>query len=320
MPVDAQVAPAVAQLAEEITVMRDGGGVRAEWGGRTTSGASPNVAAELGAWLYTIAHSRARAGGHVMPRTLQDPEIEERFREALGMRTVRQPVELIEERDGMVVIALDQVRIAAPRSAVDRDGEGTHLHVDWARPALSPGFYLLTSVANPMPARPGALIRLYAHLASPGPAPGLLARVADHLESLRVAWQAKAASNRHLYPRTDALVVYLPRSSWKAARGLAVELARSDALAEGTSVFAHPLSPSVGAAFEPADPRPGRDGLSFGEHRAQILAEAVIHHAMREDEQTLVGHVVTAFNNASIDPLNPARNLSSPVNPVIPSH
>ncbi|MBP0458693.1 T3SS effector HopA1 family protein [Streptomyces montanisoli] len=326
MLLDAQLAPAVAELAAEVTVTAtDEDEVTASFQGEHLAGSAQKVASDLGALLYKCAHARLDHGKSLTPRTFSDPGFDRLFHEAVGERDTRREVRVAREDGEHAVVVLDGVRVTVPRDSLDREGqEGqedgeTFLRLSWARPALSPGFFFLTSCAAPMPRRTGGLMRLYAHVADPGHAPGLLAKVAGHLEDRGLPWQAKASSNRGLYPRTDAVVVYLPRVSWVAARDLAALLESGGDLAKGTSAFTHPLTASVGAAFEPSDKRPGRESLSFGQHRCGVLAEALVTHAAADDGQSLTGRIVAMCNDASIDPLNPARNLSSPVTPVIPA-
>lgn len=321
MLLDAQLAPAIAELADQVTVtMTDDEQVGAVWQEESLTGSSQEVAAELGALLYKSAHARLDRHKDLTPRTLSDPEFDRLFHETVGDRTTRREVTVVQEDAEHTVVVLDTIRLAVPPDSLTHDGGKTYLRLSWARPSLSPGFFFLTSCATPMPTRTGGVLRVYAHVADPDHGPALLAQAAGHLEDRRLPWQAKASSSRDLYPRTDAVVVYLPRVSWNAARDLARLLESGGNLAEGTSAFTQPLTPSVGAAFEPADRRLGRDGLSFGQHRCRVLAEALVAHASAVDGQSLTGRVVAMFNDASIDPLNPARNLSSPVTSVIPAH
>lgn len=53
-------------------------------------------------------------------------------------------------------------------------------------------------------------------------------------------------------------------------------------------------------------------GLSFGEHRSTALAQGLVKHAVRTDEVDLRSSLAEAFLDGGIDPLNPARNFSSP--------
>ncbi|MGN5381188.1 T3SS effector HopA1 family protein [Streptomyces lasalocidi] len=297
----------------------DDGDISAVWQEDNLTGSSQKVASELGALLYKFAHARLDHRKNLTPRTLSDPEFDRAFHTAVGDKTTRREVSVAQEGGEHSVVILDAIRIAVPPDSLTHDGGKTYLRLSWARPALSPGFFFLTSCATPMPTRTGGVLRVYAHVADPDHGPTLLARAATYLEDRGLPWQAKASSSRDLYPRTDAVVVYLPRVSWNAARELAQLLESSENLAEGTSAFTQPLTGSVGAAFEPADKRPGREGLSFGQHRCRVLAEALVTQATATDGQSLPGRIVAMFNDASIDPLNPARNLSSPVTPIIPA-
>ncbi|MCX5421891.1 T3SS effector HopA1 family protein [Streptomyces sp. NBC_00078] len=321
MLLDAQLAPAVARLADQVTVTAtDDGDVSALWQEEPLTGSSQKVASELAALLYKSAHARLDHGKELTPRTFSDPEFDRAFHETVGDRNSRREVSVAHEGDEHTIVVLDSIRVAVAPDSLSRDGEKTYLRLSWARPSLSPGFFFLTSCTTPMPTRTGGVLRLYAHLADPDHGPALLARAATYLEDRGLPWQAKASSSRDLYPRTDAVVVYLPRVSWSAARELAQLLESGGNLAEGTSAFTHALTASVGVAFEPADKRPGREGLSFGQHRCRVLAEALVTHATATDGQSRTGRIVAMFNDASIDPLNPARNLSSPVTSVIPAH
>ena len=62
--------------------------------------------------------------------------------------------------------------------------------------------------------------------------------------------------------------------------------------------FVRRLAPGVGTAWEPSDTHPGRQGLSFGQHRATVLAAALVDAAGDDP----VDHIVTAFRDAGIDP------------------
>jgi hypothetical protein len=65
-------------------------------------------------------------------------------------------------------------------------------------------------------------------------------------------------------------------------------------------------------AWEPADPRPGRRNLSFGEHRANVLAEALISQILHKRDKSRETVVMEALIDASIDPRNLARIVGAP--------
>ncbi|MFW6723037.1 T3SS effector HopA1 family protein [Streptomyces sp. MAR4 CNY-716] len=80
-----------------------------------------------------------------------------------------------------------------------------------------------------------------------------------------------------------------------------------------TSAFARAVAPGVALAWEPEDDRPGYRGMSFGQHRAAVVAGAVLAHAReRNPERTVHEHVTEQVRAAGIDPDAHDRNLNSP--------
>ncbi|MFD7552808.1 T3SS effector HopA1 family protein [Streptomyces sp. NPDC059578] len=76
-----------------------------------------------------------------------------------------------------------------------------------------------------------------------------------------------------------------------------------------TSVFARRLAPGVTVAGESDDSRPQTRGLSFGQHRAIVLTQALV----RAGPQPLSpARAADALREARIDPLAPYRNTGSP--------
>lgn len=183
MLLDAQLAPAVARLADQVTVTAtDDGDVSALWQEEPLTGSSQKVASELAALLYKSAHARLDHGKELTPRTFSDPEFDRAFHETVGDRNSRREVSVAHEGDEHTIVVLDSIRVAVAPDSLSRDGEKTYLRLSWARPSLSPGFFFLTSCTTPMPTRTGGVLRLYAHLADPDHGPALLARAATYLE------------------------------------------------------------------------------------------------------------------------------------------
>jgi hypothetical protein len=147
-----------------------------------------------------------------------------------------------------------------------------------------------------------------------------------------VRYRAKVTSGMRLFPRRDGLVVYLGPDAWYAVDQVVAAVEGMPGLGTETSPFVRRLAPGVGAAWEPDDPRPGKRGLSFGEHRCQAVAEALVGIAVRGEgsreaaadgsreaaaDGSREAAIAEAFFNAGVDPLMPARNLGSPVVPGI---
>jgi len=71
----------------------------------------------------------------------------------------------------------------------------------------------------------------------------------------------------------DALVVYLDADGWRALPELAEAAADGPGVGGDVSAFCRRLRPGVAVAWEPEDDRPAMRGLSFGQHRAGVLAQ-----------------------------------------------
>ncbi|MGR8009463.1 T3SS effector HopA1 family protein [Streptomyces hypolithicus] len=273
--------------------------------------------------LYETWHAGRREGAENLPRQLRDAEFEQALGEAVphehtsvGVLVCAAParstagvVEAVVQRDG--------VRIRVARESVEGAGGGTAdwvpgdritLRVPAARPALSPGFFL---VDGSIPGSgSGGTVRLYVHLTDSQSAVAVWGRILSHLEERQVPYRAKVLSSRLLYPRRDALVVYLEQDAWAAAFGLAEAVVGSPGVGEETSVFTHRLGPGVALAWEPEDRRQSMRGLSFGQHRASAVAKAVLDS--RKTGNSVECELLSQFAEANIDPADPARNSTSP--------
>lgn len=286
----------------------------------------------LAAEMYTAVHA-----GHptdtakgTRPRTLRDHEFEQRLAAALPRRTVPVPA-LLWSRDraltseGEVVVDFPDGRVRVPTELVsgargNTRGERVLVDLPAGRPAVSPGFLAMASTTEPDgdPAasggRQGPVRRVYVHVDASERAAPIWKSLIDHLEERRVRYSTKALSSADAYPRRDALVFYLrtqDRSVWQGMARVATGL---EGLGEDVSPLTQRLAPGVSTAMEPADDRPGRDGLSFGQHRCNILAEVLVGHRLsRRGSATgpdLETAVIDAFVDARIDPSAPYDNLT----------
>ncbi|MFB7177537.1 T3SS effector HopA1 family protein [Streptomyces sp. NPDC056257] len=272
----------------------------------------------LGTALYETLHSGQDESASKLPRILRDTDFERRLGEAVPHRSVTAEAVVLPQPPGTpagaadVLVLRDGIRTWVPRRTVNvadpAPGTRVELGVPAARPALSPGFFVVTSPVNR--GAPAELLRVYLNLTDSQAAPQAWQAVLTRLNELEIAYQAKVLSCLPLYPRRDALVVYLQPDAWHAVPVLA-ELAPSlPGLGSETSHFVHRVAPGVGVAFEPADHRPAMRGLSFGQHRAGAAAEALLDRARHG---TPLAEALTArFTQAGIDPHRPARNLTSP--------
>ncbi|NUP24698.1 MAG: hypothetical protein HOZ81_53330 [Streptomyces sp.] len=271
--------------------------------------------------LYEVLHTGRGVKDREAPRTLRAPEYEARLAKATphpetvaaGILTGRRTAA------GRPVVEIDGLRVSVPDSVTPRESGRTAgdpgrpvvlMKLPSARPLVSPGFFLVDSGAG-RTSGGGALLRLYLRVADPEAAPELWHTVLSTLESGSVTYRAKIISNPASLPRNDGMVVYLGSASWGAV-GAVVESAVGTGLPEGPApAFAHVLAPGVTAAWEPKDDRTGMRGLSFGEHRAHVIARAFVDAAEQGRERPSAAALAAACVAANVDPADPARNLDS---------
>jgi hypothetical protein len=263
--------------------------------------------------LYNILHS-GQPDGQV-PTRLRDDALEQQFIAQVPHQRIEVPAiarsavqqdpsgrkRLLVEREGLRVwVPLDVVTTSgfAP-------GEQVRLSLPPWRAGLSPGFFLVDGTRRRDTSR--GVRRVYLHFDSTDTSVPAWGRVLTFLEEQQAGYRAKVLSSRELYPRRDAIVVYLTGGRDGLVHDLAELVQGLPGLGDDTSVFVDRIASGVGAAAEPADPKPGRQGLSFGQHRATVLAAALVEAG--EDLDQRIPLVVSRFREAGIDPLNPARNL-----------
>ncbi|MFF4318409.1 T3SS effector HopA1 family protein [Streptomyces sp. NPDC001568] len=327
---DAALAPALADALAGIHLSADG--LTATVGPRTIEGESTReLQQRLGAGLYEVFHT-GRAEADTRPRRMapRDHGFERELAAALPHHEItRTGILLGAPRTPTGIGASPAPEAPAPEALVSWDGVRVRVPVDRltadgplvpgaevrspaspARPALSPGFFY--AMGSREPRFGDELLRVYVHLTDPARAPYVWGAVLARLEAAGAGYHAKVLSGPADYPRRDALVVYLGAESWGACHTVADAVRDLPGTGPDTSVFAHRLGPAAAVAWEPADPRPGAGGLSFGQHRAAALAEAAVRAAAAAGSDTDADPTRSAFAGAGIDPGAPYRNLASP--------
>jgi hypothetical protein len=257
------------------------------------------MAARLGHELYRRLHS-GNATGDVGER---NPALEAVLAEATPHDTSPTAVTLPADRAGDGVVLIDGLRVRVPSAMLT----GPEIFLPAARPALSPGHYLVDGPSGRM--HGGPILRVYLHLQDPAVAPARWHDVLTALNSASVTYRAKVVSTPEGYPRRDAMVVYLGPGHWHAATLIRDAAAGRPGVGHEHSLFAHPLAPGIAAAWDPDDQRPGHRGMSFGEHRARATAEALLR------DTDLATGLAECFTAARIDAVRPARNHDSPTLP-----
>ena len=165
--------------------------------------------------------------------------------------------------------------------------------------SFQPGFWMTHGIDWPQPQGPGELLRLYWNVDHDA-APHLVGELTRELSEQGEPYALKCPSARSDYGRVDAVVAFLPRSSFDAVRP-ALRTVQS-----GVEPYLEPevppltlrLAPGLGLAENP-------DGdESFGMKRCRQIAEAVCavgpEEAARRPEA-----VVPLLEKQGIDPWRP---------------
>lgn len=322
-----------ARLEEALAEVRvEPDGLTAFVGERMMTAPSPRaLTGQLATALYEVVHVGRPPKDTDRPDRPVDQEADRRpdgdLEESLAARTphpyshYRAPL-LAAAREGrgpVVRLSGVRVRVAPERitggSGVEgQSGDGAEAGVLVAavRRSLSPGFFLVDG-SRPL-ARQDRVLRVYLHVGTPGAVLDAWETALRCLEGHGVPYRAKALSSSAGLPRRDGVVVYLGGEDQYVLPDLIGAVGKDTALAPGASPFTRPLAPGVAVAWEPDDPRPGGRNASLGEHRSRALAEGLVRHATRAgDADASRSEVVRqALLEAGIDPMEPARNLSSP--------
>ncbi|SEK29089.1 T3SS effector HopA1 family protein [Nonomuraea pusilla] len=313
------VAPGLDAVLNAVTV--DPEALRASVAGvDVEAGSAAELAVKLSQALYEVLHTGRRSDdGQGLPFHLRDKEFEQALAEQVPHDTtvaegvIAEPVAAGLPEDADVLVVCGGPRVWVPRHRIlDRPpfaaGQRVSVALSPMRPALSPGFFFVHGSA-PGDMR-GDILRVYVHLAAPDLAPAVWGLVLSHLEERRAEYRAKVLGSPLLYPRRDGLVVYLAARSRDLAAGLATLVEGVPGVGTDTSAFARALGPGVATAWEPDDRRPVMRGMSFGQHRAGVLGQALVEAAAGGRPAAEVAAARLA--EANIDPCDLARNHTSP--------
>ncbi|WP_051851944.1 T3SS effector HopA1 family protein [Streptomyces sp. NRRL F-5650] len=285
--------------------------------------------------LYDHLHAGRPHNDAPMPRSLRDRALESLLHEATPHPTTPCRGRLHGVVEGSPVVEIDGVRVripaaeadaavqdqdgapaaaslleAAERSARSAEAVYAQVRIASARPALSPGFFLVDG-SRGRPSR-GSVLRLYVHVVAATYAPGVWRAVLTALEAAGVPYRAKISSSPLLYPRRDALVVYLGEEALHAVDTVGAAVDGLAGIGAETSPFADRITAGFAAAWEPDDDRPGRRTMSFGQHRAAAVAAGLTSHRTAPRHRSAAAAVAAAFAEAGVDPAHPARSLGRP--------
>ncbi|HWM39093.1 MAG TPA: T3SS effector HopA1 family protein, partial [Streptomyces sp.] len=199
-----RICPRLHPVLQGAVVAEDG--LTVEFEGRTVRGESlRECAGELANLLYEHVHSGVQSEAAPRPKRLRDPETEAALAAEVPHQTTLCPARTVRRQGDHVLVEIDGVRVLVPASAMG-PSDGV-LALPAARPALSPGFFLVDG-SRGRPA-PGPLLRVYMHIAEPQYITGVWSSALTLLEGCGVPYRAKVISSPQLLPRRDSFVVYL---------------------------------------------------------------------------------------------------------------
>ncbi|MGI9417107.1 MAG: T3SS effector HopA1 family protein [Geminicoccaceae bacterium] len=175
---------------------------------------------------------------------------------------------------------------------------GIAVHVAREGRQLQPGFYHAFGdrLADALDDR--CLLRLYWNV-KPTHAPELLGELTRCLNAFHLPFQLKCLNSEALYPRADALVLYVGRRFHRLLLPLMIRCHRrlAHGFGEDTPLFSKKLAPGLGLADDPGD------GQSFGMHRMGLVAAALCqaHAAGRNDVAGKLQIVAAMFAQQQLD-------------------
>ena len=293
----------------------ESGSCEVTFDGTELSAESPaELQRDLGGHLYRNLHAGMSAGAgdsEFIPALLEDPELESRLYEATPVKHRASTMTLVERApgDSGVVLSINGVRVFFESNTILSEGEHTVVAaVPSVESRLSLGFMFYTSTAGA--GHTSRLLRLYRHLGDAEEAVEVWGSFTRWIEERRLPLRVKIVSRRSGFPRNDGMVVYLPSESWHAVDEIADHL-RSDRPHAPGSLFCHQVTNGVSMAWEPADISTPRGGTSFGEHRSNTIAKAIVTEGLTAAPD-LAKAVRRQLITANIDPAAVYRNLDSP--------
>ncbi|MFI7295383.1 T3SS effector HopA1 family protein [Streptomyces sp. NPDC050121] len=322
------LAPRLARALSTVHIADDGLAARVGTA-EVTADTPVKLRDRLAVSIYENLHAGRPGGEETLPRTLRDTAFEQPLHEATPHTTTPYRARVHGLHDDQPVMEIEGVRVLVPatgphgptdpdgtlraaalRAAQASEAVWADLVVPAARPALSPGFFL----ADGSRGRPaaGPVLRLYTHITQARYAADVWGVVLGALESAAVPYRAKVSSSPLLFPRRDALVVYLDTGALHALDAVREAVRDVPGLGPDTSPFTYEIAPGFAAAWEPDDDRPGRRHMSFGEHRSALMAQALVEHALSPQYPSRDAAVAHALREAGVDPAHPARGLRQP--------
>lgn len=183
------------------------------------------------------------------------------------------------------VVELSGVKVLFPEEALVRNplDEIVGVRVPSWRSRATPGFLLALGAHGSVNHADAS--RLYISCVTASEALDVWPKVLGALAASGLSHQVKTLSSSLAFPRSDAMVIYVSAIDSDAAASL-VRTALTSLSAHDTrvSVFTHHVGDRLALAMEPRDPRPAYRGLSFGQHRSRVLADALLRASVEKTD------------------------------------
>lgn len=264
--------PVVLQVRDEIAISPDGTSFTSSC--ETHTGGSER---ELKHNLRTYIYRRWHGDGTRMSPTagkedLHDEGIYKRVWDATDQPIAHREVPC-HEGPLCGVVHLQGVRVRLPLQEACTP-QGVHLiGVPKLRPYISPGFIYYSH--QPFD-EPSIAWRVYINLKDPASGAGIWSKLVSDLPAAGAEnFHAKIGATDLMIERRDSLVVYL--ESWTPElRSVFEVLPELGALNCDTSAITLRITTGVSLGQEPKL-SPKFRGMSFGQHRSHVLAEALVH-------------------------------------------
>ena len=259
----------------------------------TPSRAEANIVSPVGLTRFVAELSAANSGSGY-------------WEDGWKVRTVEGDIASV-FRGGLTIwVPLKECLVAEGGSIVP-EGE---VHVRFAKEFLgmSPGFYMAVGDHPLIRSREQVVIRLYWNLTSDG-AISFIGTACKVLNRAALPFRLKVLNDRSLFSRCDGGVIYVLGSNYPAVADAlsAIYETVGHHLKSRTPAFTKQLAPGVGLAEDPGQ------GESFGQHRCQLLADAVIRayeEGKKSDRERIKG-VSDSFEAQGISITRPFLNPGS---------
>lgn len=241
--------------------------------------------------LYGLMHAGTAAarhpdrGGHAMAlgkKENQRSDLSTRLAEQYSSRRFNITRQLLSIDRDSITYSEGGLRVRASSSNVTAQREAeVDIAIVHHSGAVSPGYFYIYGrhSLNPF-AMKAKDKRVYISVSNADAAYSIFVETVKYLDNASISFDAKILSDSVSYPRNDAIVLYVEDAHPHLLTAVSALLEEHRPhLTTGSSLCRY-ISPGLRVADEPGRD-PGAELLSFGQHRCQALAHAVIDHLSR---------------------------------------